>query len=147
MSEWSAEFVREHYKRLGRPVPANILRQLGMEELPAAAQAVMESVSARVKTPKYGNIKTEVDGAMLDSRREARRWKELKLLMAAGEIAGVARQAPFRLAAKITYYADFVLLYPDGHYTVEDAKGIKTQAYNIKKKLMKERFGIEIKEV
>ena len=30
---------------------------------------------------------------------------------------------------------------------VEDAKGVKTEAYKIKKKLMLDRFGIQIREV
>jgi hypothetical protein len=36
--------------------------------------------------PKYGNRKTEIDGYLFDSQAEARRYKELKLMQAAGEI-------------------------------------------------------------
>ncbi len=43
--------------------------------------------------------------------------------------------------------ADFVVLYPNGRYVVEDAKGVKTDVYKIKKKLMKETYNIEVIEV
>jgi len=35
---------------------------------------------------KYGAIKTEVDGYIFDSRKEAARYQELKFAEAAGEI-------------------------------------------------------------
>ena len=44
------------------------------------------------------------------------------------------------------YYADFDY-YKDGKHIVEDVKGVKTEAYKIKKKLMLERYGIRITEV
>jgi hypothetical protein len=44
------------------------------------------------------------------------------------------------------YYADFVY-YKDGELIVEDVKGVKTEAYKIKKKLMLERYGIRITEI
>ena len=46
-----------------------------------------------------------------------------------------------------TYIADFVRLYPDGHYDVVDAKGFKTPVYQLKRRAVKMRWGIEIKEV
>ena len=45
------------------------------------------------------------------------------------------------------YIADFVRLYPDGHYDVVDAKGFKTPVYQLKRRAVKMRWGIEIKEV
>ena len=46
---------------------------------------------------KYGNRKVTVDGISFDSVREARRYKELKLLLLAGEIIGLQMQVPFEL--------------------------------------------------
>ena len=46
---------------------------------------------------KYGNRNVTVDGISFDSVREARRYKELKLLLLAGEIIGLQMQVPFEL--------------------------------------------------
>lgn len=46
-----------------------------------------------------------------------------------------------------SYVADFVYTTRDGKLVVEDAKGFRTEAYKIKKKLMLWRYGIDIKEV
>ena len=45
------------------------------------------------------------------------------------------------------YYADFVYKDKDGNAVVEDAKGVRTEAYKIKKKLMLYVHKIKIKEV
>ena len=123
---------------------------------------------------KYGNRKVTVDGIVFDSKREAARYKELKLLQEAGEIKGLQMQVPFELIPakyehferfsektgkklkdgvrcvekSCVYLADFV--YQDvktGEWIVEDAKGHKTEAYIIKRKLLLYIHGIRIKEV
>lgn len=107
-----------------------------------------KDASALISQSKFGNVKTEVDGVLLDSRREARRWKELRLLLRSGRLLWLARQVEFILPGGIIYKADFV--YWDGDmakkFTVEDAKGYLTPEYKMKKRLMKER-GFEIVEV
>lgn len=98
------------------------------------------------KRPKYGNRRTEVDGKIYDSAREAKRHKELELLWKAGDIHGWAEQVPFLLPGGIKYVADFVILNKDGTWIVEDAKGVRTKDYILKKKLMAS-MGIAIEEV
>lgn len=113
--------------------------------------------------PKYHSKKTIVDGITFDSRKEANRWMELKLLERAGEISHLKRQVKYELipAQKdydweskkdkvveraCTYIADFV--YEEkGETIVEDTKGFKTPDYIIKRKLMLYVHGIRIKEV
>ena len=46
----------------------------------------------------------------------------------------------------ITYKADFVYTLESGEKIVEDAKGVRTETYKIKKKLMEER-GYQVREV
>lgn len=103
---------------------------------------------------KYGNIHTYCDGMWFDSRKEADRWIQLKLLAKAGEIEDLHRQVRFELIRKndkyraVAYVADFV--YVDcrtGDTVVEDVKGVRTEVYKLKKKLMYDRYGIEIREV
>lgn len=102
-------------------------------------------------TPKYRNKKTSVDGIRFDSKREANRYMELKLLERAGIIKGLKRQVPYILIDKsrygraIKYVADFVY-YEDDKLVVEDVKGVRTPVYKLKKRLIAERFGIEVKE-
>lgn len=107
---------------------------------------------------KYHSRKTKVAGITFDSSREAKRWKELQLLEAAGEISDLTRQQKFilipsqRVEGKLverecSYYADFTYRDKEGTFVVEDAKGFRTDVYKIKRKLMLQRFGIQIKEV
>lgn len=105
------------------------------------------------KKSKYGAVKTEIDGIMFDSKHEASRYRELRLLEQAGEISNLCLQVPFELIAKskygtaIRYYADFVYNDSYGRLIVEDAKGVKTPVYRLKKRMMAEKYGIEIKEI
>ena len=102
---------------------------------------------------KYHNIKTKTaDGIVHDSRKEARRWCELKLLEKAGKITDLQRQVKFELIPKqdgeraCHYVADFVYT-EDGKKVVEDTKGSKTKDYIIKRKLMLYIHGIKIREI
>ena len=113
-----------------------------------------------MRRSKYGAQKTEYDGIVFDSRHEAIRWRELKLLQQAGEIADLQRQVKYilipaqvdedgKIAERaVSYVADFV--YRDmrsGETVVEDAKGMHTRDYIIKRKLMRYVHGIKIREV
>lgn len=99
------------------------------------------------KASKYRNVPTEIDGIRFDSKREASRWCELKLLLTAGAIRNLERQVRFRLTADIVYVADFVY-WDDGteQQVIEDSKGVRTKEYRLKKRLMAEA-GHQIKEV
>lgn len=106
---------------------------------------------------KYKNEKIMLDNMKFDSKKEARRYWELKMLENANEISDVQRQVKFilipsqRINGKVverecSYIADFV--YKEGNRTiVEDTKGFRTKDYIIKRKLMLSVYGIRIKEV
>lgn len=111
---------------------------------------------------KYRNKITELDGIRFDSRREATRWAELRLLEKAGEIYDLQRQVAFvlipaqkNLQGKVIereakYLADFTYRRPEtGRLVVEDVKSeaTKTPLYKLKKKIMLYRHGIQIQEV
>ena len=102
---------------------------------------------------KYHNKWVEVDGIKFPSIKEAERWKTLRLMERAGEIVGLKRQLRIELVPKtklyraVSYVADFVYFDKRAGKTVyEDVKGMKTEVYKIKKKLLYWRHGIEIKE-
>lgn len=104
---------------------------------------------------KYYNQKTRTpDGIVFDSKREAARWNQLKLMEKAGIITDLQRQVKYELIPKqdgersCSYKADFV--YRDantGQMVVEDTKGYRTEAYKIKRKLMLYKYGIKITEI
>ena len=109
---------------------------------------------------KYGNRKVILDGQKFDSKHEAQRWQELKLMERAGLIEGLVRQFPIKLlpAQKdergkvierpVRYVADFVYTEKNtGRTVVEDAKGMKTKDYILKRKMALYFHGIRIKEV
>ena len=111
---------------------------------------------------KYRNKKVLVDGVAFDSKKEAKRYRELKLLEDAGIIEKLERQVKFDLLPnqkdpdgkvierKVQYIADFVYL-KNGKVCVEDVKGYRDggayRVFVIKRKLMLYRFGIVVKEI
>ena len=120
---------------------------------------------------KYKNKKVMTsDGIWHDSKREARRWEELLLLFKAGYIMDLKRQVKFVLIPtqrgedtigkrgvhypgkvierECAYIADFVYWdLKNAKQVVEDAKGVRTPEYKIKRKLMLYIHGIRVVEV
>ena len=107
-----------------------------------------ERMKAKWRT-KYGNIKVKIDGHNFDSKKEARRYRELLLLEAAGEIRALELQPRYVLQEAfydnqgtpyrpITYKADFRYR-EGGQLVVEDVKSEPTKRkadYVIRKKLL-----------
>jgi hypothetical protein len=108
-------------------------------------------VLSSLRSPsKYAAVRTAVDGITFASRREAKRYAELRLLEKAGEISRLVTQPHFPLEVQgvlvCTYIADFSYSKRDDAWIVEDCKGVRTAVYRIKRKLMKAVYGIEILE-
>lgn len=105
---------------------------------------------------KYNAKKTSVDGLVFDSRREAKRYIELREMESGGEISDLQRQVRIELVPPfdrngrhfrgIYYVVDFVYTGSDGNVVWEDVKGMKTSVYLIKRKLIAYRYGMTIKE-
>lgn len=100
------------------------------------------------KRNKYHNIKTYCDGYQFDSRKEAARYKELKLMEASGVIQDLKIQVPFEIECFgqliCKYYADFTYT-EDGERIIEDSKGVRTRVFNLKWKLLKAQEGDKYK--
>lgn len=117
---------------------------------------------------KYHNHKVRRDGLTFDSKKEHKRYNELLLLEQSGEIKNLRRQVKFVLIPtqrepeiigprggvkkgkllehECSYIADFVYG-ENGKMVVEDAKGMHTKDYIIKRKLMLYVHNIRIREV
>jgi hypothetical protein len=103
------------------------------------------------KRSKYKNTKTCVDNIQFDSAKEARRYRELKMLLKAGEIGMLELQVPYELnqggTHSLKYIADFVYVTKEGVKIVEDVKGFCTKEYLKKRRLMLKVYGIKINEI
>lgn len=131
----------------------------------------------RRQRAKLGNIKVTVDGIEFDSKKEANRYYELKLLQRAGQITDLQLQREFELIPaqyetyarygktgkrlqdgkrciekSCVYKADFAYI-KDGQQVVEDVKGYRDPAsaayakFVIKRKLMLWQYGIKVIEI
>lgn len=108
---------------------------------------------------KYHNKKTIVNGINFDSKKEAKRFNELKILEKANEITELRTQVKFELQPsfkkdgktyrKIEYIADFTYFdYKLNKYRVEDTKGYRTEVYKLKKKLFEYKYPhLKIEEI
>lgn len=100
---------------------------------------------------KYRAQPVTVDGIRFASKREASRWKDLAILERVGEIRNLQRQVSLACMVSgikvCTYVADFVYVDQQHQQVVEDAKGVRTPIYKLKKRLVRACLGIEIREV
>jgi hypothetical protein len=98
---------------------------------------------------KYRAVRTVVDGISFASKKEARRYSELKLMEKAGEIRDLCLQPRYVLNVNnvkvTTYVADFEY-WTGNRRIVEDCKGFRTDVYRLKAKLMDALYGIKIVE-
>lgn len=117
------------------------------------------------KESKYHNEKASRGKLTFDSKKEARRFDELVLRQQAGEIRNLKLQSEHTLMESfmtlegtriqaIRYRDDFSYEEPITDATgthwvlrVEDAKGVKTDIYKMKRKLFREKYGFDITDV
>lgn len=99
---------------------------------------------------KYRNQPTRVDGFAFASRKEAKRYLELKCLADLGHITALVLQVAWPILVNgvrvCTYVSDFEYYDQAGALVVEDVKGVRTRLYALKRKLMAAVHGIVIKE-
>lgn len=107
---------------------------------------------------KYHNKKCRIYGKEFDSIREGERYMLLYSWEKQGKIKDLKLQVPFELIPKqinedgkmiagCRYIADFTYTDSNGKFIVEDAKGMRTDVYRLKAKLMLMVHGITVHEV
>lgn len=90
----------------------------------------------------------EVDGIKFQSKREAKRWRQLREMQELGLIRNLKRQVPYKLVLHVTYKSDFEYdVVSSSEHAVEDSKGMRTREYLAKKREMLKQHGIRIREV
>lgn len=139
---------------------------IGFDDLsPSAQKRAMQLYAAagggggKTTESKY-NAEKDVRGKLkFDSRKEARRYDALVLLLRRGEISDLRVQPEFTLIEAYTtpdgemvramrYRADFSYR-RGGELIVEDVKSAatRTRVYLNKRKMMQEKYGITVREV
>jgi hypothetical protein len=99
------------------------------------------------KESKYHAQSVEIDNIKFASKKEGRRYQELKALQYLGEVKFFLRQTPFHLPGKTQYRLDFMVFWTNGNVTFEDTKGMRTQMYKLKKRQVEEIYPIKILEI
>jgi hypothetical protein len=95
---------------------------------------------------KYRAKKTEYNGVLFDSKKEAAYCARLDLMKAAGKISYYLRQVPFDLPGGVKYRVDFMEVWSDGRVRYVDVKGVRTQVYIMKKKQVEALYPVVIEE-
>ena len=144
---------------------------------PGAQKQLLQKLKQQEKPSKYGNVKEQRGAITFDSKKEAGRFDELMAMQKAGLIRNLKLQHEFTLQAAYTtaegerirairYLADFsyerlksARCVSGGETAtdefdawvpvVEDVKSraTKTATYRMKRKLMQERFGLDVEEI
>ena len=95
---------------------------------------------------KFKAVPCAHDGIRFASKKEGKRYLELRALKEKGEIVFFLRQTPFSLPGGVKYICDFTIFWADGSISFEDVKGFKTEIYKLKKKLVEANYPISIIE-
>lgn len=125
-----------------------------MAKIPAAL-AKQLGITPPKRRHKFNAQPTVVDGIRFASKKEAKRYCELRLLESAGQISGL------RIQPRVTLHCangqkvcearpDFGYFDKAGHEIYEDVKGgnaTRTEMYRLKKKWMWLEWGIDVREV
>ena len=139
---------------------------IGIDDLsPSAQKRAMQLYAAAggfggQKTESKYHAKKDIRGKLkFDSRKEARRFDALVLLLRRGEISDLRVQPEFTMIEAYTtpdgervralrYRADFSYR-RNGELIVEDVKSAatRTRVYLNKRKMMQEKYGITVREV
>ncbi len=96
---------------------------------------------------KYSARRVEVDGIRFDSKREAAFYSRLLLEQKAGEVKYFLRQVPFHLPGQTRYVVDFLIVMTGGIIRYVDVKGVETQMFKTKKRMVEDLYPVRIEVV
>lgn len=129
-----------------------------MVEKMTAAELLASQKGQSAKRQKYSAQRVAVDGISFDSKKEANRYQELKMLERAGHIADLRLQVPIMLEGRegplltrtgkhMRITVDFVYVDRANGLTIfEDAKGMPTRDYEVRRAVAAAQ-GVEVVEV
>lgn len=154
MRKTTSKEQRSVKQPLMRPTKQAIQERLELELIQEAAKRAICANLA--KKSKYNSKKTVVDGFVFDSKKEAKRWGELRWMEKGGLIVNLERQVNIPL---IVNGEKICGIRPDFRYfdvqknsvVVEDVKGMKFgpayEKFRLKAKLFHALFGFDLTEI
>ena len=116
------------------------MRRLAAEKIVTESNKKIPVAGSTVPTPKYHNIKSEIDGIKFDSKKEARRYQYLLRALEMGVIRDLRLQVDFTLQEAYTtpegkriqairYRADFTYKVVSAGYNHEAELGYEDIEY------------------
>jgi len=96
---------------------------------------------------KFHAKSTECDGIKFASKAEARYYGQLKLRQRAGEVVFFLRQVPIHLPGEVRYVMDFLVFESSGEVRMVDVKGMETEVFKAKKRMVEALYPITIEVV
>lgn len=93
---------------------------------------------------KFKAKQTILDGIKFSSKKEAKRYEQLKMLQSSGEVLFFLRQIPIHLPGGVKYVLDFQVFWEDGSVTFEDVKGMFTPMFILKQKQVEELYPFKL---
>lgn len=96
---------------------------------------------------KFHAKPTESDGIKFASKAEARYYEQLKLRQRAGEVIFFLRQVPIHLPGEVRYVMDFMVFEATGEVRMVDVKGMETEIFKAKKRMVEAMYPIKIEVV
>lgn len=109
-----------------------------------------EQYQAMIKAPKKNKhraVKTEYNGRVYDSIKEANFARDLDLLKRSGNILSWVPQVRFDLEGKAKHYVDFLIFYPDQTFRLVEIKGRDLAMGKLKRRQTEEKYQVKIEVV
>lgn len=124
---------------------------LSTEERKPPINLIIQNSTSTAKPRKYRNQPVDAEGVHFDSNKESLRFLELKILERHGKIQSLEIHPKYIFelnGVRIGSYKPDFRYVESGELVVEDCKSAptKTQAYRLRKRMMRAFFGITILE-
>lgn len=105
-----------------------------------------EAFKMRLKH-KFMAKPVEDDGQWFGSTLEWKYFKHLKILQQYGEVLFFLRQVPFHLPGGVKYVVDYQVFYTNGDVVFVDVKGLETDSFKFKVKIVEDIYPVVIEVV
>lgn len=96
---------------------------------------------------KFHAVVTECDNIKFSSKKEARYYQTLKLRQQAGEVVFFLRQVPIHLPGGVKLVVDFQEFHADGTVRFVDTKGVETESFKAKRRMVEALYPFKIETV
>lgn len=95
---------------------------------------------------KFHAKPTTVDGYKFHSKKESQYYQDLELAKKSGQLLFFLMQVPIHISPGVKYVIDFLEFWANGEVRFVDVKGMKLPMYEMKKKLVEEKYPFRILE-